>query len=583
MTTLSDAVARSIKANGVHYTPSDLASFLADVTVRQVAFGTRAILALDPACGDGGLLRAAALAVPLRVRRRMLLIGYETDRAAARNAEAKLLGLGVAGVEIRGQDFLDAVIANYADPSLTPLFAAPDLAAERFDVVISNPPYVRTQVLGAHRSRRLAALFGLSGRVDLYHAFVKAISMVLRPGGVLGLLTSNRFMMIQSGASVRELLRRDFELCDLYDLGDTRLFHAAVLPAVLVAKRNPASGKARCPFARVYAARSPTADVHSARTWPSILDALRSPDGGIVRTGEGRFHVDRGELAFGKAADAPWSLSSPQTESWLGQVRSRLSCAFGDVAQVRVGIKTTADAVFIRDDWDSLPEDGRPEPGLLRPLITHHAAARWLSGIGPDHPTRILYPHEEGSDGSRRPVDLAKYPRARAYLQRHRKQLEARRYVVEAGRKWYEIWVPQQPRDWSCAKVVYPDISEQPKFFLDTSGALVNGDCYWITLDKGAAPEWLYLMLAVANSTFITAYYDTVFHNKLYAGRRRFMTQYVRQFPLPRPDCSQGRRIIGMLSEATDPRRGAAPGRDEEEELNGLVWSSFGLREKAVW
>ena len=40
-------------------------------------------------------------------------------------------------------------------------------------------------------------------------------------------------------------------------------------------------------------------------------------------------------------------------------------------------------------------------------------------------------------------------------------------------------------------------------------------------------------MLAVANSSFIVRYYDPAFHNKLYAGRRRFMTQYVKQFPLP--------------------------------------------------
>ena len=38
------------------------------------------------------------------------------------------------------------------------------------------------------------------------------------------------------------------------------------------------------------------------------------------------------------------------------------------------------------------------------------------------------------------------------------------------------------------------------------------------------------LLLAVANSSFITKFYDIAFHNKLYAGRRRFMTQYVKKF-----------------------------------------------------
>ena len=52
------------------------------------------------------------------------------------------------------------------------------------------------------------------------------------------------------------------------------------------------------------------------------------------------------------------------------------------------------------------------------------------------------------------------------------------------------------------------------------------------------------LMAAVANSTFITRYYDIVFHNKLYAGRRRFMAQYVSQFPLPDLHAPISREIV---------------------------------------
>ena len=48
-------------------------------------------------------------------------------------------------------------------------------------------------MLGAVGAKKLATRFGLTGRVDLYHAFVKAMTMALRGGGWLGLLTSNRF------------------------------------------------------------------------------------------------------------------------------------------------------------------------------------------------------------------------------------------------------------------------------------------------------------------------------------------------------------------------------------------------------
>jgi adenine-specific DNA-methyltransferase len=60
----------------------------------------------------------------------------------------------------------------------------------RFDLIITNPPYVRTQVLGAEASRQLAARFQLQGRIDLTHAFVAAMRQLLAPGGVIALLCS---------------------------------------------------------------------------------------------------------------------------------------------------------------------------------------------------------------------------------------------------------------------------------------------------------------------------------------------------------------------------------------------------------
>lgn len=577
MTTPTHLTSQSVKANGAHYTPPGLAAFLAEVTSRHARWGTGIIAILDPACGDGNLLSAIAEAAPAAVRRRMRLVGYETDTTAAANASARLQALGVSEVDIRIGDFLEMVSETRPLDGLS-LFSPAPTATEQYDVVISNPPYVRTQVLGAAKAQQLADRFGLTGRVDLYHAFVKAISSVLRPGGVLGLLTSNRFMLVQSGATVRELLRRDFSLRDLYDLGDTKLFTAAVLPAIVVAEREPASSRGQCSFTRVYEIRDRNGTVVAQRHTPaSILDVLRNGQEGDVHAAEGHFRVERGELDAANDISAPWSLSSSDTRDWLSAVQKRRATTFGSIAQVRVGIKTTADTIFIRDDWAVLPERVRPEPELLKPLITHHIAARWKAMEGSQR--KVLYPHEEGPNGERRTVDLNRHPLARAYLEEHKEKLESRRYVIEAGRQWYEIWVPQQPRDWQVPKVVYPDISEEPRFFLDRSGAVVNGDCYWITLNPGVPEDYLLLLLAVANSTFITAYYDTVFHNKLYAGRRRFMTQYVREFPLPDIQSKEAKRIVSIL--AAMEREGAVT-EAAATELDSLVWASFGLSQKTV-
>ena len=132
-------------------------------------------------------------------------------------------------------------------------------------------------------------------------------------------------------------------------------------------------------------------------------------------------------------------------------------------------------------------------------------------------------------------INIDNYPRSKAYLEKHYSQLSARKYIQKANRNWYEIWVPQNPESWKKTKIIFKDISKQPEFWLDKTGAIVNGDCYWIDINDSISEDLIYLALAVANSTFIEKYYDIKFNTKLYSGKRRYMSQYVEQFPIPNP------------------------------------------------
>ena len=519
---------------------------------------------LDPACGDGALLDAMARQLSPAVRARAVLYGYETDGEALHAAQQRLAGAGVGQVRLVQKDFLRLDAAD---------------ALPQFDAVIANPPYVRTQVLGAARARELAERFGLTGRVDLYQAFTKAMARALRPGGALGLLVSNRFLSVQSGATLRHLLRTEFELLALYDLGDTRLFSAAVLPGIVVARRQDAIGLSEAShpsadagslFDRVY--RCPSEQVALAGpSYSTVLEALRVRQTcGVVHTTSGAFRIERGVLQATED-DEVWSLSTTESRRWLATLQRHQRFSFGEVAQVRVGIKTTADEVFLREDWTSLPPDQQPEEELLRPVLTHLEAGKWIGAS--DSPRRILYPYI--LQGHRHDVvDLDDHPRTKAYLESHRHRLSGRKYLTQAGRRWYEIWVAHRGADWAAPKVVFPDIAHQPRFFLDAGGHLVNGDCYWMTLRPGFDRDWLSLIVAVANSSLATRYYDLAFHNQLYSGRRRFMTQYVRRFPLPDPAAPVSREIVARAGRIVDQR--SIPS-EEEARMDELVWESFGL------
>ena len=563
-----------IKNSGVHYTPPELAAFLAERAATCLSTVGGIIRVLDPACGDGTLLEAFALAVPPSTRERLELIGYEIDAVALTQANSRLANLNIHLITLHHGDFLDAVDEHYKSAGPVQLFGNKTSSQRLVDVVISNPPYVRTQALGAKRSRELAERFGLTGRVDLYHAFVKAMWSLMNPKGVLALLTSNRFLTILSGASMRQLLRNQFDLREIYDLGDTRLFGAAVLPAIVIGEKQTGStDRPDTPFfSRIYELRK---TVKVAKEFASVFAALNAKHEGNIKVGKSKFVVTQGRLNLDGDSTKPWSLESAASREWLDTIDKHAQFRFGEIASIRVGIKTTADNVFIRRSWDTLPNNQQPEPDLMHRLLTHHTAQRWKTSEAAY--ATVLYPHYADANGKKKAVDIARFPKALRYLESHRPQLEGRSYVIEAGRNWFEIWVSQQPSEWPRPKIVYPDIAESPTFSLDLTGAVVNGDCYWITLDHGFESDWLYLMLAVANSTFIEIYYDNVFHNKLYAGRRRFMTQYVKQFPLPPLAHPLSQRIVRGAKKLA-AMDNVANAKEQEADLDLLVWEAFGLK-----
>jgi hypothetical protein len=306
----------------------------------------------------------------------------------------------------------------------------------------------------------------------------------------------------------------------------------------------------------------------------SDVIAALSKSGSVSIEDGRRFRVIHGRLDLKNESDQVWRVATDNGDSWLRTIESHTWGRFGNIGSIRVGIKTCADKVFIKRDcdWDGVPQCERPE--LMRPLTTHHVGRRFKADA-----TKglrwVVYPHTN-DEGHRDAADLSRYPRTAAYLESHRPTLESRSYVIEAGRQWYEIWVPQDPEAWSLPKLVFRDICEAPTFWVDLGGSVVNGDCYWLALNPGADTDLLWLAAAVANSSFIEAFYDHCFHNKLYAGRRRFMTQYVEQFPLPNPSGEESGKLIDLAKRIYDMTPSVLAG-DLESQLDSLVWQAFGV------
>ncbi|NBB81093.1 MAG: N-6 DNA methylase [Verrucomicrobia bacterium] len=553
------------KAGGATYTPKILADFVAQQIVETAGKlpTDRPLRILDPAIGHGELLVSLLEKLADQPGLNIEVYGFETDPKALDAATERLQqNFPDVSLHFEQDNFLKFVLEHFGAGGHGSLFRS--AVPEAYDLIIANPPYVRTQIMGAAQAQLLAEQFGLAGRVDLYYAFILGMSQVLRPQGIAGIIVSNRFMTTRSGASVRQALFERFNIRHAWDLGDTKLFEAAVLPAVLLVEGKNGHKLETPAFTSIYQTTEPATG--------TAIDPITALDAeGVIETNDGRhFQVQHGKLNTNSTPDGVWRIATDAVDTWLATVEAHSWGTFRDIGKIRVGVKTCADKIFIRSDWQDIPETDRPE--LLKPLTTHHIARRFKACTS-NQENQILYPHEV-AQGRRRAVNLPQYPLSQAYLEAHRHTLEGRRYVIEAGREWYEIWVPQDPNAWEQPKLVFRDIAEEPTFWVDLGGSVVNGDCYWLIGQNPDQTDLLWLAAAVGNSTFIERFYDLRFHNKLYAGRRRFITQYVEKFPLPDPHSRFGKDIIAKAKRIYDSV--PSPEADQlQTDLDAMVWEAF--------
>ncbi|KRL78235.1 Eco57I restriction-modification methylase domain-containing protein [Ligilactobacillus equi] len=526
------------KKNGIQYTPDDLSLFIAQqlkyyfLRENSDSVSNQKLKLLDPACGDGNLLLAVQ-----NVFKDIDYQGYgiDIDQKAIHIAEGKL---NHNNFKLFSADYL-SLIENVENVNLFNQPNSLNNEINNIDLIIANPPYIRTSILGAERSQHLAKLFNLSGKVDMYHVFLKAMTNTLKDNGILCVITSNKYLTNKSGKNIRDFLSDNFKILNIIDLGDTKPFSAAVLPAIFIGKKKKHSDNSSVPFTRVYESAS------SAKSTDSIdkLSTLLKEKNGIHSYKGHSFKVTSG-LLDASVSDTPWNMATFAEKEWVTKLEKNAHKKFGDVFDVHVGIKTTADNVFIKKNWKDLDTNIRPEKEVLHPLVSSKTIERWQTH--PDNLNTILYTHTI-KNGKRIPIDFYKYPHAYNYLLEHKQQLAGRSYIKKAKRKWYEIWVPQQPEQLANNKVIFPDISQQAKFVYDDKGYYVDGNCYWLTTKNDVSNNYLLLATGVANSSIMEKYYNIKFQNVLYSGRKRYLTQYVKNYLLPDINNKHSQKIIKLV------------------------------------
>ena len=112
-----------------------------------------------------------------------------------------------------------------------------------FDLVLANPPYVRQERLSADDQLVFKVAFPevYAGTADLLVFFYARALQVLRDGGWLAFVTSNKFMRADYGRGLREHLANSLALTRITDLGDLPVFDSngrsiAAYPSVVIGR-----------------------------------------------------------------------------------------------------------------------------------------------------------------------------------------------------------------------------------------------------------------------------------------------------------------------------------------------------------
>lgn len=550
------------KLLGAHYTPESVVNYIVRrtlVPLLELSDFPSETRILDPACGSGLFLLKAFDVVREYFHKTVgkfgqpeahhvlsnCLFGIDIDERAIAIAKKHLLekaGLDKSDIPLLDDNIIvaDALALKPSSKQLSldeksseDIFSIHRFAAHSFDCIIGNPPYVRIQNTPLEkRGYYSRSYLTASGRFDIATLFLELAEYLLKDRGRLGFIISNKILTTAGAMQLRSFLRANFSIEEIVNLTDTKLFAAAILPMILLASRTKENGH-HIAYTLVTESHRGVKDSIPTENLLGLIDNSPIPFEANVSVENRVFQIQRFYTRPPSRGSKVWTFHNERENRLLSKIKNSSVQTLGQISEkISVGLKTTADGIFIKPMKKSFIEKNDFEDDLIFPLIESNNVERWKICWKPQKDLYVLYPHIEKS-GKVLPADLNAYPRIRQYLEANRQKLEARTYLIESGRQWYEIWVHQSPSDFRNIKIVTPDISSSNRFAIDANGQFVNGSCFYIIL-KNKSISTYYSILGLLNSSVIEYFHKITSGNSLYAKRFRYWTSYIESYPIPK-------------------------------------------------
>jgi len=295
-------------------------------------------------------------------------------------------------------------------------------AAGGFDAVVGNPPYVRQELLSPFKPYLETAYKTFHGMADLYVYFYELGIRLLKPGGRLCFVVTNKWMKAGYGEPLRRFFTEETWIESVVDFGHAKqIFEQAdVFPSIIVA-RKPTDGP------------KPTA----ARLCSIPREQLRIDD--LSR----QIEVEGVSLSLDQLMTNAWQLEPQGVNQLLYKIgHSRIPLREFTGKERYRGVTTGLNDAFLIDTptKEKIVRDDPRSREIIKPCLRGQDVARWTvnyCGLW------MIF--------ARRGIDIDLYPGAKKHLESFRKQLEPKPATwcgddwpgrKPGNYKWYELQDP---------------------------------------------------------------------------------------------------------------------------------------------
>jgi hypothetical protein len=411
-----------------------------------------------------------------------------------------------------------------------------------FDVVIANPPYVSVEkfartALQTEWKRRYKTF---ASRGDIYCFFYERGLGLLREGGVLSFISSNKFQRAGYGKELRELLASQ-RIRALVDFCELPVFAAATDPMIVIVNKGLPPANHEIPVVVIKDESEFESLHHSLASRGSLYkpNQLKS-EGWSLQGGIGLAIIQK--------------MSSAGTP--LGNIKSY---------SIMAGIKTGFNKAFWLDSETAQRlkrEDPCSYKKFIKPVLVGDDARRWSAK--PVTAYMIYTP---------RGTLEKELGALKQHLLKWKTRLEGR----ALDQKWYELQQAQYrySSTYESPKIVYPDIALESRFSIDSQGRYPDMTAFSIP----CADLWLLALLNSKAEWFFLSRTAAVLGDADNRGRVRCKTQYISKIPVPEIGASDKTRLAKLAEKAARQAESedTVDLRTTEREIDEIVYRLFDL------